>query len=195
MSTKTVPIGTRGTAGKLAVPLAILLSLVAQAFVREDVERCGRSLAGGRALLPAGELGGVFFLQCFQSEAAQLLLRAAASFCAAAGADAALNVLQHRHVREEGVLLEEIPHPPLLRREIDVLFAVEERFAVEDDVSPVRRHDPGNAFERYALAAAGIAEQRHAHDRRRGARLSFFPPRLKRRRCSYILRTSAAPEV
>jgi len=24
----------------------------------------------------------------------------------------------------------------------------------------------GNAFERYALAAAGSAEQRHAHDRR-----------------------------
>ena len=94
------------------------------------------------------------------------LLRAAALFGAAAGADAAPDVLQHRHDRKESVLLEEIPYPPLLRREIDVLFAVEERFAVEDDVSPVRRHDPGNAFERCARAAAGSAEQRHAHDRR-----------------------------
>ena len=55
-----------------------------------------------------------------------------------------------------------------------MFFAVEERFAVENDVSPVRRHDPGNAFERYALAAAGSAEQRHAHDRRRGAQLKHF---------------------
>ena len=54
-----------------------------------------------------------------------------------------------------------------------MLFAVEERFAVEDDASSVRRHDPGNAFERYALAAAGSAEQRHAHARR-GARLKHF---------------------
>lgn len=119
------------------VPLAIALSLVAQAFVREDVERCGRSLAGRRALLlSAGELGRVLFLQSFQLEAAQLLLRAAALFGVAAGADAAPDVLQHRHVRKEGVLLEEIPYPPLLRREIDVLFAVEER------VSPSRMMCP-----------------------------------------------------
>lgn len=49
----------------------------------------------------------------------------------AAGADAAPDVLQHRHVRKESVLLEEIPYPPLLRWESDVLFAVEERFAAE----------------------------------------------------------------
>ena len=131
------------------------------------VEQYGPRLRGENArerralLLSAGELSRVLFLQPFQLEAAQLLLRAAALFGAAAGADAAPDVLQHRHVRKEGVLLEEIPYPPFLRREIDVLFAVEERFAVEDDVSPVRRHDPGDAFERYALAAAGSAEQRH----------------------------------
>lgn len=119
-----------------------------------------------RCCCPPESWAGYFFLQSLQPEAAQLLLRAAASFCAAAGADAAPDVLQHRHVREEGVLLEEIPHPPLLRRKVDVLFTVEKCFAVEDDVSPVRRHNPGNAFERYALAAAGSAEQRHAHDRR-----------------------------
>lgn len=86
---------------------------------------------GGRALLSAGELGRVLFLQPFQPEAAHFLLRAAALFGAAAGAAAAPDVLQHRHVRKESVLLEEIPYPPLLRREIDVLFAVEERLAAE----------------------------------------------------------------
>ena len=79
-------------------------------------------------LLVIGSIAAAF---AFQPEAAQLLLCAAALFGAAAGADAAPDVLQHRHVRKESVLLEEIPYPPLLRREIDVLFAVEERFAVE----------------------------------------------------------------
>lgn len=63
--------------------------------------------------------------------AAVVLSPGAAFSGTAAGADAAPDALQHRHVRKESVLLEEIPYPPLLRREIDVLFAVEERFAVE----------------------------------------------------------------
>ena len=63
--------------------------------------------------------------------AAVVLSPGAAFSGAAAGADAAPDVLQHRHVRKESVLLEEIPYPPLLRWESDVLFAVEERFAAE----------------------------------------------------------------
>ena len=67
--------------------------------------------------------------------AAVVLSPGAAFSGAAAGADAAPDVLQHRHVRKESVLLEEIPYPPPLRREIDVLLAAK-------SVSPSRMMCP-----------------------------------------------------
>ena len=121
----------------------------------EDARQC-RAL-----LLPARKLGGVLPLQPLQMETPELLGRLTLLLRAAAGADAALDVLHHTHVGKQRVLLEEIAHPPLLRRKVDALFAVEQCFAVEHDAPPVRRHDARDALERHALAAARRAEQRH----------------------------------
>ncbi len=74
-------------------------------------------------------------------------------------AHAAEDVLPHGHVRKERVVLEEIAHVPLLRREVYALLAVVEDDAVKLNVSGVRLFYPGDAFERHALAAAGGTEQ------------------------------------
>jgi len=66
------------------------------------------------------------------------------------------------HGGEERVLLEEVADFPLLRRQVDPLFGIEQHAAVEDDPPGVGRFDPGDAFERHALAASGSAEQPHA---------------------------------
>ena len=88
------------------------------------------------ALEPEGpEQGGELFL----------FLRARAC------ADAAEDVLCRRHVGEQGVLLERIPHAPLLRREVDMLFAVEQHAAVQRDRAAVRLFDACDALERHAV--------------------------------------------
>lgn len=57
-------------------------------------------------------------------------------------AKGAADVLPDRHIGKERILLEQIPVPALLRRQIDVLFAV-------------RALDARDALERPALAATG----------------------------------------
>ena len=56
-------------------------------------------------------------------------------------------------------MLEQIADAALLRRQINVLFTVEQCFAVEDDLPAVGPFDACDALERHALAAAGRAEQ------------------------------------
>ena len=112
-------------------------------------------------LLAAGELRGILFLQSFQTEAAQAVLYLPAAFGLRTGANAAEDILHDGHVRKQRILLKEVPDPPLLRGQVDARFAVKERLAVQHDAAAVRCHDPGDALERDALAAAGGAEQRH----------------------------------
>ena len=70
------------------------------------------------------------------------------------------DVLRHGHVGEEGVLLKEISHAPLLGRQVDTFPAVKEHLAVQFNVTPIRAENPGDALECHALAAAGGAQQR-----------------------------------
>ena len=64
-------------------------------------------------------------------------------------------------MRKQRVLLKQIAHAALLRRQVDVLFAVEQRAPVQHDFSPVGAQNARDAAQRHALAAAGRAEQRH----------------------------------
>ena len=59
---------------------------------------------------------------------------------------AAEDILGHRHVGEQGVVLEQVAHPPLLGRQVDALVRVEEHLAVQDDFAPVRPLNPGDTF-------------------------------------------------
>ena len=69
------------------------------------------------------------------------------------------DVLPHRHVGEQGVLLEQIPHPPPLGRQVDPGGAVIQGDAVQLDVPLVRRQDARYALEGHGLAAPGGSQQ------------------------------------
>ena len=146
---------------QLEVPLEVAVERGERLVEQDGARLRGEDAGEGDALrLSAGELRGIALLQPLEPEAAQLLRRGLLLFRARAGADAAEDVLLHRHVREEGVLLEQVPHAAALGREVDAALAVKKRLAVEDDAAAVGRHDARDALERHALAAAGRAEQR-----------------------------------
>ena len=146
---------------QLKVPLEVAVER-GEGLVEQDRLRLGAEDAGERdaLLLPAGELRGILFLQPLQPEHPELFRGQRALFRPAPRADAAENVLLNGHVGKKCILLEEIADPALLRREVDLLFAVEEHAAVQHDPAAVGRHDAGDAFERHALATAGGPEQR-----------------------------------
>ncbi len=73
--------------------------------------------------------------------------------------EAAQNVLPHRHIGKQGVILEQIPHPPLLRRQVDPFFRIKQRLPVQHDGSPVRPFDARDALQGHAFAAAGGPQQ------------------------------------
>ena len=116
---------------------------------------------GDALLLPAGQLGGFSLLQPLQPHHAQhlpqpLLLHGAVLFPVQTAED----VLRHRHVGKKRVVLEQIAHAALLRRQVDPRLRIEKHTPVERDAPLVRLLDAGDALERHALAAAGGAEQR-----------------------------------
>ena len=115
---------------------------------------------GDALLLAAGELGRTMVFQSFQLHQLQhlrelLRLLRPVLFPVQAAED----ILPHRHVREECVVLEQIADLPLLGREVDVLLGIIEHYAVQFDMPAVRFLDPGDALERKALAAAGGTQQ------------------------------------
>ena len=69
------------------------------------------------------------------------------------------NVLGHRHVGEEGVILEEIAYFPLLRGQVNATLRVEEYLIIQHNAAPVGFFDPGDALEGEALAAARGTQQ------------------------------------
>ena len=69
------------------------------------------------------------------------------------------DVLGDGEVGEELVVLEEQGRLALLGGEVDLLVAVEEGLAVDDDVPRVRRLDTGYAAQGEALAAAAGPEK------------------------------------
>src|SRR5450830_13930 len=74
-----------------------------------------------------------------------------------AAAQAEAHVLAHRQVREQRVILEQVSHVALLRRQIDAGGRIEQRTAIQADMPRVRRKQSGNRFQGHALAGAGGA--------------------------------------
>ena len=126
-----------------------------QLWLADQDARQGRAL-----LLAARKLAGQPTLQPCQSQqlhhlAQRLLtLRAAALF----GAQAAEDVLPHRHVGKERIILEKIAHMPLLRGQVDPFFAVKQRYAVQLDMTAIGPLNACDALERHAFAAARSAQ-------------------------------------
>ena len=124
----------------------------------------------GALRLASGDLRGPPVLKTLQLEQGDDLGKRLLSLCPVLlRAQAAEDILAHGHVREKGVILEEIAHLALLRGQVDVPVCIEQRSPVQHDTPAVGLLDAGDALERHALAAAGRAQQaKHAAVRLKG---------------------------
>ena len=114
----------------------------------------------GALLLSAGKLGRVAFCQLFQPHGAQHF----GAGSAAGGRvffrlQTAEDILFYGHIGEQGVVLEQQPYAPLLRRQVDVLRTVKQHPPVQHDASAVRLYNACNAPQCHAFAAAGSTQQ------------------------------------
>ena len=110
---------------------------------------------GGPLLLPAGELAGELALQPLQPEAADVFRHPGGVLFPQPGGD----VLLHRHGGEQGVVLEQQAHPPLLGPQVDLFLRVEQHPAVHHDAARVRPLDARDAPQGHGLAAARGPQQ------------------------------------
>ena len=114
----------------------------------------------GALLLPAGKLGGVALGKRLQPHGAQ-------HFGAGGTAggwvffrlQSTKDILLHSHIGEQGVVLEQQSHAPLLRRQVDVPVTVKQHPPVQHDASAIRLYNACNASQCHAFAAAGSAQQ------------------------------------
>ena len=109
-------------------------------------------------LLPSGKLDGVAVFQSGESEGPEGFFDNRVPVTPRP-TDAGGNILLDRHVGKQGVILEQIPHVPLLRRQVDLSLGIKQDFSVEDDAPLIGLLDARDAFQRHALAAAGGSEQ------------------------------------
>lgn len=65
------------------------------------------------------------------------------------------DVIRHRQVRKQHVVLEQKGRFTLLRRQVDLLLGIEEHLAIHNDPALIRRLDARDAAQREALAAPG----------------------------------------
>ncbi len=111
-------------------------------------------------LLSPGELRRVLLAEPVQVEEVEKHTHVVVALLTGGRAvHAALDVLGHRHVGEQLVVLEEERRAALLRSEVDLGRRVEERDAVHDDAPGIRRLHAGDTPERHALAASRRAEE------------------------------------
>lgn len=82
-------------------------------------------------------------------------------------------ILAHRHIGKQGVILEQQSHMTILGPQIDVLLRIKKHLAVQLNISFVRLHNTRNTAERHALAAAG-GSQNPGHPLR-SLKLRFQP--------------------
>ena len=113
----------------------------------------------GTLLFSAGQLPGKVAAPVLQMEPMQYAVDPAVRFPALHAPCHRAQVLLHRHVGKQGVVLKQQSHIPLLRRQVDSVFAVEQGHAVDFDVSPVRSRHSGDASQGHGLAAAGRPQQ------------------------------------
>ena len=111
-------------------------------------------------LLSARQLAGLALFQIAKLEHGQRLVqRPFPTGLVPLPVKAAGQVLPDRHVRKQGVVLEQVPHPALLWLQVDPPFSVEQHPSIQFDAAPVRALDASDALQRHALAAAGGAQQ------------------------------------
>jgi hypothetical protein len=114
---------------------------------------------GGPLLLAARQASRPPVEQSLDAEQARDLVEMAA---AAAGSEAAAieQVLPHRQMREQAVLLEDIADAAAMHGYEDMARGVHQGGVVDDDAPVLGAHQAGNDIDERGLAGAGAAEQR-----------------------------------
>ena len=133
-----------------------------QRLVEKEERRIrGESPPEGHALpLTAGDVARTPALEPLEAHARDHLRRAAPRLGARAIAQPETDVVGHGEMREEGVALEDVAHPPSLRREVGSRLGIEEHAAVDDDPARVGPQEARQTLESERLARAGGAEER-----------------------------------
>ena len=124
-------------------------------LIRHDTRECYP------LLLTAGELRRKPLLEPLELKLPDHLLRPC-RIRASAAPEPRRNILLDGHRREERIILKQIAYPPLLRLQIDLLRAVEERPLIQPDLPLLRMDDPGDGLQRHALAGAGSPQDADA---------------------------------
>ena len=136
---------------------------VAQRFIHEEHLRagCERAGDGDALLLTAGKFGGIAFFKLLDFEQREQLVHAFANarLIPLEHFQTESDVFIHRHMRPERVILEQEADVALVRRQVDALFGIENRRAVDEDAAAGRRFQPGDHAQGGRFAAAGRAEQ------------------------------------
>src|SRR5450830_382969 len=112
--------------------------------------------------LAARQLVGILVRQLLQMKGVQPLVDffqpGARTRIKPAPAQAKTHVLAHRQMREQGVILEQVSHIALLRRQVDAGGGIEQGAPVQADMALAGRKQAGNRFQGHALAGAGRAK-------------------------------------
>ena len=136
----------------------------AHGLVEHKNARMRRHHAGQRhaLLLTARESRGIAVGKIGQTENAQIALGKLFARRGVAGIlNAGTNVIGHRHIGEQLIVLEQQGAFALLGRQVDARHRVKEGYAVDDDLALVGRLHAGNTAQRTALATTRGAQQRH----------------------------------
>ena len=109
----------------------------------------------------AGKVGGIAFFKLLDFEQREQLVHAFANarLIPLEHLQTEGDVFIHRHVRPERVVLEQKADVALVRRQVDALFGIENRHAVDQNPAAGRRFKPGDHAQGGRFAAAGGAEQ------------------------------------
>jgi hypothetical protein len=115
---------------------------------------------GDALLLPTREVRGQPVLESVEMHAREQIERPALA-CVARHVDHRLHHVRGRgEVREQAVMLEHEPDPPLARGEIDARARIEPGYPVGTDVALLRPGQPGDRTQDRRLAAARRADER-----------------------------------
>ena len=136
----------------------------AHGLVEHEDARVRRHHAGKRhtLLLAARKSRGIAVGKVGQAKDTQIAFGKLFARCGVAGIlNAGTNVIGHRHIEKQLIVLEQQGALAFLGRQVDARGRVEEGHAIDEDLALIGRLHAGDAAQGTALTASGGAKQRH----------------------------------
>ncbi len=140
-----------------------------QGFVQQQQSRIGgqRPRQGHALALAAGQFGRIAIQQRSQTKGLDPALSTGRQVAAAMQVQPPMlqtetDILAHRQMGKQRIVLKQIGQPPTARRHVHPRPGVEQDPSGNLDTAPVGAQEPRDGLHRQALARTGRAEQRHA---------------------------------